>query len=149
MSFAAPAIDGSNPAPDGIEVLVADDNPTNVFILTAMLRSLGLSVLSAADGLEAVQIATQRLPTLIFMDLQMPRMDGITAARQIRDAMSDRRAAIVAVTAFPEVRQVPGFEAAEFDDFLVKPIELSVVRRTVGKVAARRRCESAGGPTHT
>jgi len=130
MSFAGLAIDGSK-GPEGVKVLVADDNPTNVFILTAMLRSLGLSVLSAADGVEAVQIATQMFPTLIFMDLQMPRMDGITATRRIRDVMSDRRAAIVAVTAFPEARHVAGFEAAEFDDFLVKPIELPVVRRTV------------------
>ena len=112
-------------------MLVADDNSTNVFILTAMLRSLGISTLSAADGVEAVQIATERLPALIFMDVQMPRMDGIAATRRIRDAMSDRRAAIVAVTAYPEVRHLPDFQAAEFDDFLVKPIELSVVRRAV------------------
>ena len=148
MSVAGLA-NGGPPAPARIRVLVADDNPTNVFILTAMLRPLGLLVISAADGLEAVQIATQKFPRLIFMDLQMPRMDGITAAKKIRAFMSDRRAVIVAVTAFSEVRQVPEFETAEFDDFLVKPLELPVVRRTRRKVAARAKpelSESRGFP---
>jgi CheY-like chemotaxis protein len=131
MSFRASAIGGS--PPDVAEVLVADDNPTNVFILTTMLKSFGVSVLSAADGVQAVQIATLKLPALILMDVQMPRMDGITAARRIRGAMLDRRAAIVAVTAFPEARLGPDLEAAEFDDFLFKPIELSVVHRLVEK----------------
>ena len=95
--------------------------------------SLGLATLSAADGVEAVQVATEHRPALIFMDVQMPRMDGITAACRIRKAMPGPRAAIVAVTAFPEVRHLPGFKAAAFDDFLVKPVELPVLRRAVEK----------------
>jgi CheY-like chemotaxis protein len=47
--------------------------------------------------------------------------------------MPDRRVAIVAVTAFPEIRHLPDFAEAEFDDFLVKPVELSVLRRAVDK----------------
>ena len=148
MSLTTPAL-GQTHAPNGIEVLVADDIPTNVFILTTMLRSLGYSTLSAADGLEAVKIATQRLPALIFMDVQMPCMDGITAARQIRGAMSDRRTAIVAVTAFPEVRHVPGFAAAEFDDFIVKPVELSVVRQTVEKWLREASAPVVAATAHT
>ena len=132
MSGAAPANAEARP-PDAAPVLVADDIATNVFVLTAMLKSLGLSTLTAADGAEAVQIATEHRPALIFMDLQMPRMDGITAARHIRNAMPDRRVPIVAVTAFPEIRHLPDFEEAEFDDFLVKPVELSVLRRAVDK----------------
>jgi CheY-like chemotaxis protein len=130
MSVAAPAEAEARP-PEDVRVLVADDSPTNVFVLTAMLRSLGVPTLSAADGAEAVEIATERRPALIFMDVQMPRMDGIAAARRIRSAMPDRRVAIVAVTAFPEVRHLPDFNAADFDDFLVKPVEFSVLRRAV------------------
>ena len=131
MSFEAPASDGTLRT-DGVKVLVADDNPTNVFILAAMLRSIGLAPLKAVNGVEAVQIATERLPALIFMDVQMPGMDGIAAARRIHSAVG-RQVAVVAVTAFPEVRQLPDFEAAEFDDFLVKPVEFSSLRRIVDK----------------
>ena len=63
--------------------------------------------------------------------------------------MSDRRAVIVAVTAFSEVRQVPEFETAEFDDFLVKPIELPVVRRTVEKWLLDAGAKVRGGLTDT
>jgi CheY-like chemotaxis protein len=130
MTAAPP--DEAEPAEE-VRVLVADDSPTNVFVLTAMLRSLGLSTVSAADGAEAVEVATERHPALIFMDVQMPRLDGIAAAQRIRSAIRDRRVVIVAVTAFPEVRHLPDFKAAQFDDFLVKPVELSVVRRAVEK----------------
>jgi two-component system sensor histidine kinase BarA len=144
MSGTAPANAEGRP-PDAVPVLVADDIPTNVFVLTAMLRSLGVATLSAADGAEAVQIATERRPALIFMDLQMPRMDGITAARHIRDAMPDQRVPIVAVTAFPEIRHLPDFEAAEFDDFLVKPVDLSVLRRAVDKWLPQAGANGQGG----
>jgi CheY-like chemotaxis protein len=122
-------------APPG-EVLVADDNPTNVFVLTAMLRAIGIATVSAADGAEAVEIAAARRPALIFMDVQMPRLDGMAAACRIRSEAAGRRVVIVAVTAFPDVRHLPDFRAAAFDDFLVKPFELSVVRRTVEKWAS-------------
>jgi CheY-like chemotaxis protein len=119
--------------PDEVRVLVADDSPTNVFVLTAMLRSLGLTTVTAADGAEAVEIAAERCPALIFMDVHMPRMDGMAAAQQIRRTLRGRRVAIVAVTAYPDARHLPDFKAADFDDFLVKPVELSVVRRAVEK----------------
>jgi CheY-like chemotaxis protein len=143
MSLAPSA--GVGASPDEVRVLVADDSPTNVFVLTAMLRSLGLSTVSAADGAEAVEVAAERRPALIFMDVHMPRLDGIAAARRIRDDMRDPRVVIVAVTAFPDVRHLPDFAAAEFDDFLVKPVELSVVRRAVEKWVAPSGDKGASG----
>lgn len=113
-----------------VPVLVADDIPTNVFVLTAILKSLGIATVTAADGAEAVEVAAARHPELIFMDVQMPRLDGIAAARRIRSEMPDRRIVIVAVTAYPEVRHQPHFRAA-FDDFIIKPVDLPAVRRAV------------------
>lgn len=112
-------------------ILVADDSATNVFVLTAMLRSLGFPTLSAADGAEAVDVAMMHRPTLIFMDVQMPRLDGISAAMRIREALPDRHVAIVAVTAHPDVRHQASFKAAGFDDVMVKPVELALVRQAV------------------
>lgn len=120
-------------AQSAARILVADDSPTNVFVLTAMLRSLGLPTISAADGAEAVEMAVARRPALIFMDVQMPRMDGIDAARRIREALPGHRFAIVAVTAHPEVRHQPGFKAARFDDFMVKPVDLALIRQAIDR----------------
>ena len=131
MSRGGPAT-GGLPA-NGVEVLVVDDNPTNMFVLTAMLRSLGLLTLSAADGIEAVQIATEKLPALIFMDLQMPRMDGVTATRRIRGAGLDPRPAIVAVTAYADVGNL-----LDFRESRVRRLA-GEAHRIVGRSSRRRK----------
>lgn len=114
-------------------ILIADDSSTNVFILTAMLRTMGLTAVTAANGSEAVALATTRRPALIFMDIQMPRMDGMAAARQIRDALPENNVTIVAVTAHPDSRHLPEYKSAAFDDLVVKPIDFSIVRRVIEK----------------
>lgn len=130
---AAVSTERPGPAAATARILVADDSATNVFVLTAMLRSLGHAAFSAADGAEAVRLAVERYPALIFMDVQMPRLDGVSAAIRIREAFGSRSVAIIAVTAHPEIRHQPGFKAARFDDFMVKPVELSLVRQAVGR----------------
>lgn len=142
--MSAAARSGRETAADGFGALVADDSATNVFVLTAMLRSLGLTTLSAADGAEAVEIAANHHPALIFLDLHLPRMDGIAAARHIRDVIRGRRVAILAVTAYPDARHLPAFKEAGFDDFIVKPVELSTVRRAVEKWMAWVSAEQGG-----
>ncbi len=129
---------GASPPPaeapgDAARILVADDSPTNIFVLTAMLRSLGLAAITAADGAEAVEVAARHRPALIFMDVQMPRLDGMAAAQRIRAAHPERRIAIVAVTAHPDVRSQPAFTAAAFDDCMMKPVDLARVRQAVEK----------------
>jgi len=125
------ATEGGTPA-----ILIADDSPTNVFVLAAMLRALGHASISAVDGAEAVRMAAECRPALILMDLQMPRMDGIAAAGRIRHGFGTGewgalRPAIVAVTALADVRSRADFHLAGFDDVLLKPIELREVRAMV------------------
>ena len=136
------------PSVAAAHVLVADDSPTNVFVLAGMLRVLGIPAVCAANGAEAVEMARARPPALVFMDMQMPRLDGIAAARAIRAADPGRRVAIVAVTASPGIDRRADFRAAGFDDLLLKPVELPAVRRVVerwiGNAAPRE--EPSPGP---
>lgn len=110
-------------------ILVADDSPTNVFVLTAMLRSFGLSCRVAVDGAEAVRMAEAEPPSLILMDINMPKLNGIEAAVKIR--ASGQPTAIVAVTAYPDSRHLAEFEEAGFDELIVKPVDLAALREIV------------------
>jgi CheY-like chemotaxis protein len=104
--------------------LVADDTASNRELLSEALRNAGLTVLCAVDGSEAVEMAKQHLPDIIFMDIRMPEKDGVCAARELKCIDSTAAIPIVAVTAsvsFSEEEKLKGL----FDGFLNKPISLA------------------------
>jgi signal transduction histidine kinase/CheY-like chemotaxis protein len=107
-----------------LRVLVAEDNGVNQKVALAMLRHLGYRADLAADGVEAVE-AVRRVPyDVVFMDLQMPEMDGMDATRQIiAEQPPGRRPRIIALTAnaFEEDREA--CLAGGMDDYLSKPLK--------------------------
>lgn len=117
-------------------VLVAEDNELNRDFVESALRKLGLHVTLVADGQQALD-ALRRGESfdLILMDIQMPVLDGLAAARQIRDMEtqdpSRRRLPIIALTAdaFEEDRQLS--LTAGMDDFLTKPVEINTLRESL------------------
>lgn len=121
-------------------ILIVEDNQVNAMILKAMLRRGGWDPLFAADGVEGVEMTERFRPRLILMDLQMPRLDGFAAAREILAANSDPDDAeapvIVAVTATSGSAVREACAAAGFSELLSKPIEmeslLTLVRRYMG-----------------
>jgi signal transduction histidine kinase/ActR/RegA family two-component response regulator len=120
---AAPAADEGD-----LRLLAAEDNPTNQQVLAAVLGSLGLDVHIVPDGKEAVEAWRTGSYDLVLMDIQMPVMDGITAARQIREleaAENRRRIPIVALTANALTHQVEEYLAAGMDAHVAKPIEIA------------------------
>jgi CheY-like chemotaxis protein len=107
-----------------LRVLVAEDNLVNQKVAVAMLRHLGYRADLAANGLEAVEAVRRVLYDVVFMDLQMPMLDGIDAMRQIfAEHPVGRRPRIVALTAnaYDEDRQ--HCLAAGMDDYLSKPLQ--------------------------
>jgi signal transduction histidine kinase/ActR/RegA family two-component response regulator len=111
-----------------LRLLAAEDNPTNQHVLAAVMESLGIDIDIVGDGRQAVDAWKIGGYDLILMDIQMPVMDGIDAARLIRDleaAEDRRRTPIVALTANALTPQVDEYLAAGMDDHVAKPIEIA------------------------
>jgi signal transduction histidine kinase/ActR/RegA family two-component response regulator len=104
-------------------VLVAEDNPLNLEITRLFLESMGLGVVTAADGAEAIAQNAAARPDLILMDCEMPGIDGLEATRRIRADETLGHVPIIALTAhaMPEDRQA--CLDAGMDDHLSKPVD--------------------------
>jgi len=119
----------------GLRVLIVEDNSTNRLIATRMLENLGAVVETAENGLVGVE-AVQRSPfDLIFMDVQMPVMDGVEATRHIR-AMPEPmgRAPIIAMTANALSHQQASYIAAGMNGALAKPLSPTAMIAEIASV---------------
>lgn len=121
---------------DGARILLAEDNAVNQTVARRLIEKLGCEVTIAANGEEAVDQWQARHFDLIFMDCQMPGVDGYEATRRIRAEEARRssaRVAIVAMTAnvLPEDRAA--CTAAGMDDHAGKPVELAEIRRKLAR----------------
>jgi len=127
---AAPAVRAEPRSAEGaaLRVLAAEDNPVNQLVLKTLLAQIGVAPVMVADGVDAVAAWESGDWDVILMDVQMPRMDGPTATRFIRErelAQRRRRTPIVALTANAMTHQVSEYLAAGMDGFVAKPIEIS------------------------
>lgn len=103
-------------------ILVTDDNPLNVKLLSAKLAREYYTVVTAENGVQAVEKAVSEKPDLILLDVMMPEMDGFEACRQIKANPLTQGVPVVMVTALSDVQdRVRGLDAGA-DDFLTKPI---------------------------
>ena len=109
-------------------VLLAEDNPFNQKVAVGLLKRLGCEVAVAANGVEALDLAAKHDFDLVFMDCQMPEMDGYEATRRIRRLEGERRTVpIVAMTANALSGDRQACYAAGMDDFLSKPINKAMI----------------------
>jgi PAS domain S-box-containing protein len=104
-------------------VLVVDDNEDAAQTLAMLLQMDGHIVKTAADGEQAVAAANEFDPDIIFMDLGMPRMDGLQATQAIRDLPGGRRSRIVALTGWGQEHDVRRTRSAGMDHHLTKPVD--------------------------
>jgi CheY-like chemotaxis protein len=105
-------------------ILVVDDNATNRMVVEALCEMFDCSTESVADGVEAVEAAKGGRYDVILMDIKMPRMDGVTATREIRKlAGAAGRVPIIALTANADVDEVAQYLAAGMRAVVEKPIK--------------------------
>jgi len=129
----APPIATDRPAPLGLRVLVAEDNPTNQRIIVGLLNKIGIKGIRVVpNGLEAVEACRRETFDLVFMDCQMPILDGYGATRQINQYLGELAPPIVALTAHALESDREECEAAGMRAYLTKPVILEQLRQTIG-----------------
>jgi signal transduction histidine kinase/ActR/RegA family two-component response regulator len=129
------------PAPAGLRVLLCEDNPVNQIVVQAMLAEAGASSTVAGNGEEALQLLRAESFDLVLMDLQMPLLDGLAAARRWRALEAEQglpHLPIVAMTANAEGEEGAACRAAGMDGFLSKPFGLGALRQCLAQHARRR-----------
>jgi signal transduction histidine kinase/CheY-like chemotaxis protein len=129
-----------------IRVLLAEDNPVNQKLVVRLLEREGHRVVVAVNGLEAVKAWRREDFDLILMDLQMPEMDGLTAALAIRseESAGRTRTPIVALTAHAGTTDRDACLGVGMDDFLTKPLEREQLKGLVARVVERRDALTVG-----
>jgi CheY-like chemotaxis protein len=121
---------------DKKKILLVDDSKTSLFMERMILQRGPYTLITAQDGVEAVERATADRPDLILMDVVMPRMTGIEALRELRTRQATRQTPVILVTTRGEATSVEAGWETGCDDYVTKPIDpeelLAKVRGCLG-----------------
>jgi len=116
-----------------------EDNPQNMRLLEMLLRAKGYSLLKAADGEEALDMATREQPNLIIMDIQLPKLSGLEVTKKLRQMPASSHIPIIALTAYAMKGDRQKFIAAGCDAYLSKPINTRELLGVITRMLERRR----------
>lgn len=116
-----------------LRVLVVDDNKEAAETMAMLIELYGNEVRTAHDGKQAVEVASEYLPDVIFMDIGMPRMNGIEAARAIRAERWGGRTKLVALTGWGQKAEKRRTRDAGFDAHLVKPVASETIQELLAE----------------
>lgn len=123
---------------ESYRILVVEDAPDARELFRLLFEAEGYEVLTAADGLSAVETALRELPDAIVMDMSLPRLDGYNAARIIRREPALADVPLIACTAFNRWEWRGKAIAAGFDAFMTKPVDMGRLAATLAALLARR-----------
>jgi CheY-like chemotaxis protein len=115
-------------------LLLAEDNEFNVTSTCDFLKAKGYRLIVAGNGVEAVDLNRQAHPALILMDVQMPKMDGLDATREIRKDPAFAELPIIALTALAMQGDRERCLAAGATEYLSKPVRLRKLHETIQRL---------------
>ena len=118
------------------KVLVVDDEPDIVEIIQITLEAADFQVITAGNGEEALRVASEERPDLILLDVMMPKMDGWTACKQLKETLN--QTPIIMLTARGETEAVTRAHRAGAEDYIVKPFNQAVLLSKVKKALEGR-----------
>ncbi|HVE16821.1 MAG TPA: PAS domain S-box protein [Chthoniobacterales bacterium] len=130
------AIEESIPDPTATRILVVEDNSVNQKLIKRMLGSIGYEAEIVNSGMACIEECARERVDLIFMDIQMPEMDGFETTRHLRE--KGDTAWIVALTAHVMLEDRERCLAAGMNDFLAKPVRLDALKAALAKFQGRR-----------
>jgi PAS domain S-box-containing protein len=129
-----------------LKILVAEDNEVNQMLVKTILGKLGYEPEMVADGKAALSFVKEKKTDLIFMDVQMPEMDGLQATEEIRKLTELQQPVIIAMTAFAMQGDKEKCLAAGMDDFITKPVRISDLKSAITKWKGTRFSKQANVP---
>ena len=103
-------------------VLLVDDNVQNLELLQAFLESLPVKLITAVDGIDALEKVAEHKPDLILLDVMMPRMSGFQVCKRLKSDPKTRDIQILMVTALNELGDIEQANECGTDDFVSKPV---------------------------
>jgi two-component system alkaline phosphatase synthesis response regulator PhoP len=119
------------------KILVVDDDPDIIEILTYNLSNEGYNVKSAVNGVEAIKKAKKFIPDIILLDVMMPEMDGIEACSNLREIESLSKSMIIFLSARGEdFTQIAAFDAGA-DDYINKPVKPKILLKKISSISRR------------
>jgi len=148
-TLAAPYLSSSEGPKDiatnfaGLKVLAVDDNQANLKLLTALLNEMSILADTALDGQAGLQLAKKYKYDAIFMDIQMPIMDGITACQHIKESSLNEQTPIISVTAHAAPEEQRKMADCGFADYLAKPIDEEMLKQILFEVCPIQNVDKA------
>lgn len=118
-------------------ILIVEDNPMNLKLIRDVLQIEGYETLEAETGETGVELARERHPAVILMDVNLPQMDGREAMETLKADASTRQIPIIAVTSLAMKGDRERLLAAGFDGYISKPIDIKELPRLVESYVAR------------
>jgi two-component system cell cycle response regulator DivK len=121
-----------------MKILIIEDNEKNLKLFSVIVRSLGYEVLTATNGEEGVNMAKEKKPDLILMDIQMPVMDGITALKILKSDERTKDIPVIALTSYAMAGDKEKFLGLGFSDYISKPIDVNKFSNVIKSILGDR-----------
>ncbi|MBK9054351.1 MAG: response regulator [Chloroflexi bacterium] len=118
------------------KILIIEDNPTNLELMTYLLEAFGHLPVTATDGPTGLDVARRDTINLIICDIQLPQMDGYEVVRQLKNDAHLRHIPVIAVTAYAMVGDRDKALNAGFNGYMAKPIDPEIFVAQIEKLLA-------------
>ncbi len=116
------------------KALVVEDNEKNLYLIRYLLENKGYSVIEAKTGREGIAMSLSEKPDFILMDIQLPDINGLEAAKQIRNSKSDGNIPIIAITSYAMVGDREIALQAGCTGYIEKPINPETIIKEIEKI---------------
>jgi len=116
------------------KILIVEDEPKNLKLLRDLLQRFGYETIEATDGAQGVELTKMKIPSLILMDIMMPKMDGLEATRIIKADTTTKHIPIIALTSYAMKGDRERTLEAGCNGYIAKPVDIQEVLKAVEHV---------------